>query len=320
VSEVSPITDGSNGLVVTIAIPTHNRADLVVTAVESLRKQDNTGPEWRVLVVDNGSTDATASRLQEIAGRWPRLTVEAEPTLGSSAARNRAIAACQSAYILFVDDDCTFPTDYVDRALSIIRDKAPVMFGGPIHPWYSDTPPNWFRDEYGSFSLPHGTGRSPRIYMSGANIGFLRQALLELGGFDASLGIHGAMRGYGEETEIEARIIAKRGTDAIWFDRDFINFHLVRPEKYRWRHLLADNFQRGLARAKVAAISQAAGPVTEPPIPDCLRPTPPPPPPRSQPAYGWQNLAYERGLPLVRLAGYAAGRIGRLGRSRQGLR
>ena len=71
----------------TLAIPTFNRAFYVTAAIESLRQQTNTSARWRVVVVDNNSTDDTAARLKEKAAQWPRLTVLFEPTPGASIRR-----------------------------------------------------------------------------------------------------------------------------------------------------------------------------------------------------------------------------------------
>ena len=56
---------------------------------------------------------------------------------------------------------------------------------------------------------------------------------------------------FGEETAVEALMLERFGPDAVWFDPDFINFHAVRPEKYLWRNLPREQFQRGTARARL---------------------------------------------------------------------
>lgn len=287
--------------ILTVAIPTYNRAFYVTTAVESLRGQANTSLRWRVVVVDNNSTDDTAARLQRIADEWPRLTVVREFKQGSSPARNRALEMCDGGWLLFTDDEAKFPVDYVDRALDIVDQRRPAMFGGPIHPWYPESPPAWWLDDYGSFSLPWQAGRGGRIYLSGGNMGFEVEALRAVGGFDPELGMHGARLGYGEETAVELAIIARFGPDRIWFDPQFKNFHAVRPEKFRIAHMLRENFGRGMARAKLQA--RAAHEADLGPVPECLRPAPAPPRQRQPNGNRWQHAAMHFGLAAVRRAG-----------------
>ena len=126
----------------TLAIPTYNRAFYVMTAVESLRGQANTSDRWHVVVANNNSSDDTGPRLAAIASEWPRLKVLFVPEPGASIARNRALEAAGVGYILYADDECKFPPDYIDRALAIIDRHAPKMFGGPILPsmWPPDGP------------------------------------------------------------------------------------------------------------------------------------------------------------------------------------
>ena len=260
----------------TLAIPTFNRAFYVTSAIESLRRQANASDRWRVVVADNNSTDDTNARLRALAAAWPRLTVlfVAEP--GASIARNRALEEAAKGYVLYADDECKFPPDYIDRALEIIDTHAPKMFGGPILPWYVTKPPAWFPPDYGSYSLPWATGKADRVSLSAGNMGFEVEALRSIGGFDAARGPRGTRMAFGEETAVENLMLETFGPGSVWFDPEFVNFHAVRPEKYRWRNLVREQFQRGVARAQLAnaATSGASGRM---PVPCCLRPRASPP-------------------------------------------
>jgi len=288
-----------------IAIPTFNRGELVEIAVRSLMQQANESARWKILVVNNNSTDDTEVRLGGLAAQCSRLTYVFEPEPGLSHARNRAVKECKARYVLFADDECKFPSNYVDQTLTIIDKRKPKIFGGPVLPWYSEPPPTWFKNEYGSYSLPYATSRAHRISLSGANIGFEREALIAVGCFDPALGMKGNVIGYGEETAAELRILARFGSEAVWYDADFFNYHLVQPAKYQWRSLLGEHFRRGVARAKVKQVYLQDAAPPSPTIPECLS---------FRQAHGgasrtirWQNIAYERGLPLVRHLGYVFG-------------
>ncbi len=282
-----------------IAIPTFNRAFYVTTAVESLRAQASTSDRWRVIVADNNSTDDTADRLAVLAAQWPRLRVLHVPEPGASIARNRALEAAGDGYILYADDECTFPHDYVDRALAIVNRHAPKLFGGPILPWYVKPPPFWFPPDYGSYSLPWATGRSNRISFSAGNMGFAVAALKEIGGFDPARGPVATRMAYGEETAVENSMLERFGPDAVWFDPGLVNYHAVRPEKYSWRALIAEQFRRGMARADLGAAGLIVGDDVS--VPECLRPRPRP----AEMIAGdrWQHRAVRLGLGVARRAG-----------------
>jgi glycosyltransferase involved in cell wall biosynthesis len=97
-------------MLVSIYIPTRNRRDLVERAVRSALDQDHR--EIEVIVVDDASTDDTASRLASIADTDSRLKFFVqEKAKGAPAARNRAINAAAGAFITGLDDD-----DYFHRS------------------------------------------------------------------------------------------------------------------------------------------------------------------------------------------------------------
>lgn len=90
---------------VSAVIPTRNRAELVVEAIESLLASDY--PQIEIIVVDDGSTDNTQSRLEHLAKSCPNasLTLLYQDHAGQAAARNRGIACARGEYIYFLDSD-----------------------------------------------------------------------------------------------------------------------------------------------------------------------------------------------------------------------
>lgn len=89
---------------VSIVIPTFNRAREVAEAVRSCRAQ--THPNCEIIVVDDGSTDGTAAVLATLAmedGHALRTIVQVNA--GASAARNAGLDACQGTYVQFLDSD-----------------------------------------------------------------------------------------------------------------------------------------------------------------------------------------------------------------------
>jgi GT2 family glycosyltransferase len=88
---------------VSVIIPTYNRAHLIARAVDCVLQQ--TYPHCHVIVVDDGSTDATPSVMAERYGNEPRVRYIRQPNAGVSAARNRALAEAKGDYIAYLDSD-----------------------------------------------------------------------------------------------------------------------------------------------------------------------------------------------------------------------
>lgn len=117
---------------VSIILPTHNRADTLPRALESVFAQSVS--DWELLVIDDGSTDGTAALLAAHAADT-RLRVLRQPVnAGAAAARNRGLRAARGRFVAFLDsDDAWFP-DTLARQLAAFRAAPPatgLVFGRP---------------------------------------------------------------------------------------------------------------------------------------------------------------------------------------------
>jgi len=93
--------------IISVVIPTYNRAPWVAAAVQSALAQ--TYPHTEVIVVDDGSTDSTADVLEAFT-RDGRVRYFHQENLGVSAARNRGIREARGRFIAFLDsDDVWYP-------------------------------------------------------------------------------------------------------------------------------------------------------------------------------------------------------------------
>jgi glycosyltransferase involved in cell wall biosynthesis len=111
---------------VSVVIPTRDRwARLAVTLGSALAQED---VDLEVVVVDDGSQDATPGRLAEIDD--PRLVVlrNAAPR-GVAAARNRAIAAARAPWVAFLDDDDLWSPRTLRTQLDAARSRPGAVMG-----------------------------------------------------------------------------------------------------------------------------------------------------------------------------------------------
>lgn len=92
----------SNPLV-SIIIPVYNAAPDLATCIESIRRQRYQNIE--VLLVNDGSSDASLDICQMYANRDPRFCVIDKENSGVSATRNLAIERAQGKYLQFLDSD-----------------------------------------------------------------------------------------------------------------------------------------------------------------------------------------------------------------------
>jgi glycosyltransferase involved in cell wall biosynthesis len=104
-------------MLVSIYMPTRNRADLVQRAAASVLTQ--THRDIELLIVDDGSTDDTPAVLQAMANADPRVRIfRNEQSRGAPYSRNVAIGAATGAWITGIDDDDTFMPERIAALLA----------------------------------------------------------------------------------------------------------------------------------------------------------------------------------------------------------
>jgi glycosyltransferase involved in cell wall biosynthesis len=112
--------DAPSGLpLVSVVIPVHDAAELVVGAVASALAQ--THPRVEVIVVDDGSRDDPAAALARFASAGDRLRVLRQENRGAAAARNRGVAAARGELVQFLDADDALDPVAVERKLAAFR-------------------------------------------------------------------------------------------------------------------------------------------------------------------------------------------------------
>ena len=87
----------------TVIIPTHDRCGLLPAAVRSAAGQTLKCIE--IIVVDDGSSDATAKVVAQLAATDSRIRMIRQANLGLAAARNTGLAAARAPWVGFLDDD-----------------------------------------------------------------------------------------------------------------------------------------------------------------------------------------------------------------------
>lgn len=111
---------------VSIIVPAYNAERWLPAAVRSVLAQ--TEQDWELVLVDDGSTDATPSLCDGYVASDARIRVEHTPNAGVSAARNRGLKLCRGQWILFLDADDVMHPDMLRIMLdAAIRHKAEMV-------------------------------------------------------------------------------------------------------------------------------------------------------------------------------------------------
>ncbi len=106
---------------VALIIPVFNKLEYTQKCLKAVNEQ-STGIDYEVIVVDNGSTDGTATWLKEQASKDKRIKVISNrQNSGFAVANNQAVKTTQAPYVLFLNNDTEPRAHWLDAMLAIVR-------------------------------------------------------------------------------------------------------------------------------------------------------------------------------------------------------
>lgn len=182
---------------ITVIIPTRNRAQLLNAAIQSLAQQTLSQETFEVLVIDNGSTDGTADAVKDKASVRSNVRYIYEPKPGLHAGRHRGMLEASGDLLVFADDDIEALPSWLATIQEVFADPKVAMVGGNNRPMFLEQPPAWLMTMW---NRPHPLGGraipalsileldgGPRslnpYYVWGCNFAIRKDVLLQAGGF-----------------------------------------------------------------------------------------------------------------------------------------
>ena len=110
---------------VSIIMPTYNRADYIEETIKSIQAQTYTN--WELLIQDDGSTDDTASVIESIND--PRIIYTQFPRTGiTGILKNDALKKARGRYIAFMDSDDLMKEDRLEKQLDVLSPHTDAIY------------------------------------------------------------------------------------------------------------------------------------------------------------------------------------------------
>jgi len=216
---------------VSVIVPTYNCAGRVVDALDSIAAQSYPHECIEIVVVDDGSTDDTAARVQAFAARSPVETRYAvQQNAGPAAARNHGLRLARGDVIAFLDaDDSWLPTKLelqvplLNGAVGLVYCDAAFVDarGRPIQNYVRR-----IRAQRGNILLPLFCD----FFLLTSSVVLTHAALAEVGPFDESLAV-------GEDYEFFLRIAKRFHADCV---AEKLLIRCVRPDSLSRRDYALD--------------------------------------------------------------------------------
>ncbi len=164
--------------VVAVIIPAKNEQANIASCIKAIRAQDYPQEQIQIIVVDNGSTDATTTIAKDLGA-----TVMVDATASIAKLRNIGAAQSHSELIAFLDADMIAGPQWLKQSATALMKDAIGAIGGtlriPENPsWVESTwcMPRFFRPDV--FQTP---------WLPSGNLVLRRALFSEIDGFDASL-------------------------------------------------------------------------------------------------------------------------------------
>ena len=162
---------------------------------------------WELIIVDNGSTDGTATIVSEfIRTSDVRAVYVFEPKSGKSNGLNASLEVANGEILAFTDDDCYVASDFLSGVWSAFADPSLGYLGGRITLHDPADHPITINESVIPSIFPARSFVCAGS-VQGANMAFRRRVLLDIGGFDPLFG-PGALFPAAEEIEAVSRASA----------------------------------------------------------------------------------------------------------------
>lgn len=241
-----------NTIDITAIICTHNRANYLGAAIDSLLNQDF--DNYNIIVVDNASTDNTAEVVNSRLSN-PRLQYIYEEKLGLSIARNTGFQNTNAPILAYLDDDAEASSQWLRILVDTYNNNANLAIaGGKINlilPPDVDQLPIWLSESLAGALGLYDLGSEmvyitdPRLTPRGLNYAIRRSFLDAIGGFDQNLGRIGKKLLSNEELYMTE--LAIKNNWQVAYIPEAIVAHNVQPERLSQKWFLERSWWQGVS-------------------------------------------------------------------------
>ncbi len=137
---------------ISVIIPVHNAEKYIDKAVQSVMEQNYTN--WELLLIENGSEDASLDICKKNAEKDSRIQVLKEKNKGAGSARNTGLCSAEGEYIVFIDADDYLPDKSVfQRYMNIAKQiRADIIVSNYVRLWSGKILPAAGHDSFSVYS------------------------------------------------------------------------------------------------------------------------------------------------------------------------
>ena len=169
---------------VSVVVPARNEAPRIQACLRSLLAQDCAREAYKVIVVDDASTDRTSEVAASFGVRV--LRCRGASSSGGAAARNLGVACARGEVVAFTDADCVAEPDWLRKLVASFKDLTVGVCGGDVI-GVGESLVARSLERSGAFRLESLCRAQPWPIFVTANVAYRKTVFHVLGGFDPSL-------------------------------------------------------------------------------------------------------------------------------------
>jgi glycosyltransferase involved in cell wall biosynthesis len=237
-----------------VLFATRNGSHVLGRTLEGYRSQIDSGYKWKLIIVDNGSSDQSREIIQSYKRSLP-IELYFEPRAGKNRALNVGLAAIEGGLVIVTDDDSIPKPDFLTSWRDALRVNLDYqVFGGTVLPLFEVAPPEWMaRGElkydalYAVRKLKEGPIDPTGIF--GPNMALRAELFAQGMRFDEAIGPNGEDASYPMGSETEFCVRASRAGFKTWFASKPSVQHIVRQNQINSKYWAKRAYRLGRGAA-----------------------------------------------------------------------
>ena len=246
-----------------VVVCTRNRARFLQRTLESVVDQDYPKERYELIVVDNGSSDATRGVVERYrTSAIIPVSYHREGRPGASSARNLGIEKARYEYVAFLDDDTLASRRWLGAFDVAMRENNALAAGGPVEPVPEpgvELPICW-NDVKTLFGFDHvcsfpgkriGVIRWP-LWLGGCNSVYSKGLLRDQGGFRSDFGPIGGRYRVAEDIDLNVRL--ERAGVPLYYVSDARIKHRITADRLTRRYIWRRTYCAGVTDAHAWAL------------------------------------------------------------------
>lgn len=230
----------------------YTNKSFLIDCINSIRSQNYSGDIELIILLENNKL------YKEINDKYSEknnIIIEyLNKTSGVADARTKGIKYASNEIIAYIDSDAIADKNWISTLNKGYNNKNILAVGGKAIPLWEQNKPKWFPDEFlwlvGCTHKYHPQNNTVIRNNFGCNMSFKKEILIELNGFDNSVGKSHGYNLQGEEPELGQRMLQKYNTGSLYLEDAIIYHHVSQTQKSKkWLYKRA--YLQGITKAVI---------------------------------------------------------------------